>query len=150
MTPSFRLSNCFALLARIAIHARGNQCTTNDIALLARVATHARGNQHTASHIAASAKWIQKTFHLSNHFALLARITSHARGNQYTTNDIDLLARIAIHACGNQHITNDIAPPAEWIQKPLSHRSVLVGINTWARAHGNQHMAIQDQLRKDA
>ena len=62
MTPSFRLSNCFDLLARIAIHARGNQCTTNDIALLARVATHARGNQHTTSHIAASAKWIKKPF----------------------------------------------------------------------------------------
>ena len=42
---AFRLSNCFALLGRIAIHARGNQYISNDIALLARVATHARAHQ---------------------------------------------------------------------------------------------------------
>ena len=120
--------------------ARGNQCTTNDIALLARVATHARGNQHTTGHIAASAKWIQKTFHLSNHFALIARITSHARGNQYTTNDMDLLVRVAIHVRGNQHITNDMLRRLNGFKNlfrtgPCSWEStrgpVLVGINTW-------------------
>ena len=42
---AFRLSNCFALLERIAIDLRGNQYTTNDIALLVRVATHARAYQ---------------------------------------------------------------------------------------------------------